>query len=67
MTRGGLQGTTTVVSGTLTDKQGKLVWNDSKQGVSGITHRRRGRRAQPSRVAYKGKRLQALTGRRKWT
>lgn len=38
MTAGGLEGRTTVVSGALTDKEGNVVWSDSKQGVSGIVH-----------------------------
>lgn len=43
-TSGGLEGffgtnnASTVVSATLSDKQGNLVWSDSKQGLSGIIH-----------------------------
>ena len=34
----GTNDATTVVSGTLTDKQGNLVWSESKQGLSGLVH-----------------------------
>jgi hypothetical protein len=46
MTGHGMEGNTVVVSGTMTAKDGTLLWSDSKQGVSGIVHTGAGNAAQ---------------------
>jgi hypothetical protein len=46
MTGHGMEGNTVVVSGTMTAKDGKLLWSDSKQGASGMVHTGAGNAAQ---------------------